>query len=111
MAEVGEAVCVDGLATRVQRPRGWTNQKVLYDAKRHTHTALGLSVRRLAGSCHEHELVGLARLEGLRDVFRAAAALVGRWLHRIPLNEHQCGTAGVAGYPARLDVGSAHEID
>jgi len=29
MAEVGEAVCVDGLATRVQRPRGWANQKVL----------------------------------------------------------------------------------
>jgi hypothetical protein len=27
MAEVGEAVCVDGLATRVQRPRGWANQK------------------------------------------------------------------------------------
>jgi hypothetical protein len=29
MAEVGEAVCVDGLATRVQRPAGWGNQKVL----------------------------------------------------------------------------------
>jgi hypothetical protein len=27
MAEVGEVVCVDGLATRVQRPRGWANQK------------------------------------------------------------------------------------
>jgi hypothetical protein len=23
-----EAVCIDGLATRVQRPRGWANQKV-----------------------------------------------------------------------------------
>jgi hypothetical protein len=33
MATSGEAVCVDGLATRVQRPRGWVNQKVLYDAK------------------------------------------------------------------------------
>jgi hypothetical protein len=39
MACAGEAVVVDGLATRVQRPRGWANQKVLYDAKRHTHTA------------------------------------------------------------------------
>jgi hypothetical protein len=29
MAEVGEAVCVDGLATRVQRPASWANQKVL----------------------------------------------------------------------------------
>ncbi|HEV8653500.1 MAG TPA: hypothetical protein VG276_29910, partial [Actinomycetes bacterium] len=26
MAQTGEAVCVDGLATRVQRPRGWANQ-------------------------------------------------------------------------------------
>jgi hypothetical protein len=34
MAEVGEVVCVDGLATRVQRPRGWGNQKVLYDSCR-----------------------------------------------------------------------------
>ena len=42
MARAGEAVLVDGLGTRVQRPRGWANQKVLYDAKRHTHTAQGL---------------------------------------------------------------------
>jgi hypothetical protein len=42
MAAAGEAVLVDGLGTRVQRPRGWGNQKVLYDAKRHTHTAAGL---------------------------------------------------------------------
>jgi len=27
IAHAGEAVCVDGLATRVQRPRGWANQK------------------------------------------------------------------------------------
>ena len=32
MAGAGEAVVVDGLATRVQRPCGWANQKVLYDA-------------------------------------------------------------------------------
>src|SRR4029453_18967186 len=49
MAEVGEAVCVDGLATRVQRPRGWGNQKVLYDAKRHTHTAQGLALATVHG--------------------------------------------------------------
>jgi hypothetical protein len=36
-----EAVCLDGLAVRVQRPAGWANQKVVYDAKRHTHTAQG----------------------------------------------------------------------
>ena len=71
MAATGEAVCVDGLATRVQRPRSWTNQKVLYDAKRHTHTAQGLAVTTVdgdllwcdggwPGSCHEHELLELS---------------------------------------------------
>ena len=29
MTQAGEAVVVDGLATRVQRPAGWANQKVL----------------------------------------------------------------------------------
>ena len=29
VAAAGEAVCVDGLATRVRRPRGWANQRVL----------------------------------------------------------------------------------
>ncbi len=33
MTVTGEPVLVDGLATRVQRPAGWGNQKVLYDAK------------------------------------------------------------------------------
>jgi hypothetical protein len=78
MARSGEAVCVDGLATRVQRPRGWVNQKVLYDAKRHTHTAQGLAVSTIhgdllwldggwPGSCHEHELLALAGLDGALD--------------------------------------------
>jgi hypothetical protein len=45
----GEAIVVDGLATRVQRPRGWANQKLLYDAKRHTHTAQGMAVATIWG--------------------------------------------------------------
>jgi hypothetical protein len=49
MAAAGEAVCVDGLATRVQRPSGWGNQKVLYDAKRHAHTAQGLAISTIHG--------------------------------------------------------------
>jgi hypothetical protein len=80
MAEVGEAVCVDGLATRVQRPRGWANQKVLYDAKRHTHTAQGLAVSTIhgdllwcdggwPGGCHEQELL---MLSGLGEVLEAS---------------------------------------
>jgi hypothetical protein len=49
MAATGEAAVVDGLATRVQRPRSWANQKVLYDAKRHTHTAQGVAVSTIHG--------------------------------------------------------------
>jgi DDE superfamily endonuclease len=53
---------------------------VLYDPKRHTHTAQGLAVSTIwgdllwldggwPGSCHEHELLGLAGLErALADV-------------------------------------------
>jgi hypothetical protein len=90
MARAGEAVLVDGLATRVQRPGGWTNQKVLYDAKHHAHTAQGLAVSTVwgdllwcdggwPGSCHEHELMDLS---GLRAALDAAgvATVVDRGL-------------------------------
>jgi hypothetical protein len=88
MADAGEAVCVDGLAVRVQRPAGWANQKVLYDAKRHTHTAQGVSVSTIhgdllwcdggwPGSCHEHALLALSGVrEALDDT--QVAALVDR---------------------------------
>ena len=73
MAHSGEVVVVDGLATRVQRPAGWGNQKVLYDAKRHAHTAQGLALSTVwgdllwcdggwPGSCHEQELLALSGL-------------------------------------------------
>jgi hypothetical protein len=86
MARSGEAVVVDGLATRVQRPRGWVNQKVLYDAKRHTHTAQGLALATVhgdllwcdggwPGSCHEQELVKLSGLEGVLDAARVVSLL------------------------------------
>jgi len=78
MVAAGEMVVVDGLATRVQRPHQWANQKVLYDAKRHAHTAQGLAVSTIwgdllwvdggwPGSCHEHELIKLAGLQGVLD--------------------------------------------
>jgi hypothetical protein len=78
MAASGEAAVVDGLATRVQRPHGWTNQKVLYDAKRHAHTAQGLAISTIhgdllwcdggwPGSCHEHELLTLTGLDQVLD--------------------------------------------
>jgi hypothetical protein len=84
MAATSEAVCIDGLATRVQRPRSWANQKVLYDAKRHTHTAQGVVVSTIhgdllwcdggwPGSCHEHELLALSGIGEVLDVTRAVA--------------------------------------
>jgi hypothetical protein len=61
------------LATRVQRPGGWANQKVLYDAKRRTHTAQGVALSTIhgdllwcdggwPGSCHEHEVLAAPRM-------------------------------------------------
>jgi DDE superfamily endonuclease len=86
MATSGETVCVDGLATRVQRPSGWANQKVLYDAKRHTHTAQGLALSTIhgdlgwcdggwPGSCHEHQLLALAGLDQVLDAAGVASLL------------------------------------
>jgi hypothetical protein len=100
MATSGEAVCVDGLAPRVQRPRGWGNQKVLYDAKRHTHTAQGLAVSTIwgdllwvdggwPGSCHEHELIKLAALDQALDNLQVASLL----------------DRGSAGWPGRASTG------
>jgi hypothetical protein len=86
MARAGEAVLLDGLGTRVQRPRGWGNQKMLYDTKRHSHTAQGLALATVwgdllwvdggwPGSCHEHELVTLAGLDGALDGVEVASLL------------------------------------
>jgi hypothetical protein len=86
MATAGEAVLVDGLATRVQRPCGWANQKVLYDAKRHAHTAQGVAVATTwgdllwvdggwPGSCHEQELIALAGLDDALDRVEVASLL------------------------------------
>ena len=99
MAQAGEAVCLDGLATRVQRPRGWANQKVLYDAKRHSHTAQGLALSTIhgdllwvdggwPGSCHEHELLTLAGLEGVLDGVEVASLLDRGFLGMAKAREH-----------------------
>jgi hypothetical protein len=78
LARTGEAVLVDGLATRVQRPCGWANQKVWYDAKRHAHTAQGDLLwcdGGWPGSCHEHELVTLSGLDEVLDASGVASLL------------------------------------
>jgi hypothetical protein len=72
---------VDGLATGVQRPAGWANQKVRYDAKRHAHTAQGVAVSTIhgdllwcdggwPGSRHEQELLALSGLDRVLDAAR-----------------------------------------
>jgi DDE superfamily endonuclease len=86
MAHAGEAVCVDGLAVRVQRPSGWANQRVPYDAKRHAHTAQGVALSTIhgdllwvdggwPGSCHEHELLVLSGLGEVLDATDVATIL------------------------------------
>jgi hypothetical protein len=88
MAAAGEAVCVDGLATRVQRPAGWANQKVLYDAKRHAHTAQGVAVSTIHGDLlwvdggwpgggPEHELLELSGLHQVLDDVEWSACWIG----------------------------------
>jgi hypothetical protein len=70
----------------VQCPRQWGNQKVLYDAKRHAHTAQGVAISTIhgdllwvdggwPGSCHEHELIQLAGLAGVLDDVEVASLL------------------------------------
>ena len=70
----------------MQRPRGWANQKVLYNPKRHSHTAQGLAISsihgdllwvdgRWPGSCYEHELIELSGLEGVLDSVEVASLL------------------------------------
>jgi hypothetical protein len=72
IARAGEAVVVDGLATRVQRPRGWANQKVLLRRQAaHPH--------RPGPSCLDHPrrpAVVRRRLAG--QLPRARAACAGR---------------------------------
>jgi hypothetical protein len=80
---------------------------VLYDAKRHTHTAQGLAPSSVhgdllwvgggwQGSCHEHELVALAGLEGVLDQVEVASLLdrgFGGWPRRANTGMRQSGTA------------------
>jgi hypothetical protein len=99
MAQTGEAVVVDGLATRVQRPAGWANQKVLYDAKRHTHTAQGVALSTVQGdllwvdggwpgSCHEHELLALSRVGEVLDAWGVATILARGFRGLAKVREH-----------------------
>jgi hypothetical protein len=101
MACCGEAIVVDGLATRVQRPCGWANQKVLYDAKRHAHTAQGLAVSTIWGD--------LLWVDGAGQAAATSTSCL-RWrgwttcwtTSRSPA----CWTAGSAGWPKVASTGT-----
>ena len=86
LAATGEAVCVDGLATRVQRPAGWANQQgAVRRQAPHPHRQ-GLSLSTVhgdvlwcdggwPGSCHEQELVALSGLGQVLDAAEVASLL------------------------------------
>jgi hypothetical protein len=120
MTEAGEAVCVDGLATRVQRPGGWANQKVLYDAKRRTHTAQGVALSTIhgdllwcdggwPGSCHEHELLDGQRLQLAdqpvqpRDVLPGVLLVISLHHHQ-QLGQTACGLDDGPVQPLQLGL-------
>jgi hypothetical protein len=100
MAASGEAMVVDRLATRVQRPCGWTTRRCPRDAERHSHTARGLAVATVwgdllwldggrPGSCHEHERLALAGLGGCWTPSRSSA----------------CWTGGSGAWPSNASIG------
>jgi hypothetical protein len=123
MAATSEAVCIDGLATRVQRPRSWANQKVLYDAKRHTHTAQGVVVSTIhgdllwcdggwPGSCHEHELLALSGIAEVLDVTRAVALVDRGFRGLATTRQHWHAPIGDRRTRDRLtDAARAHNRD
>jgi hypothetical protein len=114
MATSGGAILVDGLATRVPRPREWVNQKVLYDAKRRAHTAQGLVVSTIhgdllwcdggwPGDCHEHELLELSGLSAVLDATDVATIIDRGFRGLAKLREHWYAPVG----DRRTRIGSA----
>ena len=101
MAQTGEAVCVDGLATRVQRPAGWANQKVVYDAKRHTHTAQGLSVSTIWGDLLWCDGAGPAAATSTSS--SSCRGLAGCWT---PAASRACWTGGFGAWPSPATTGT-----
>ena len=100
MAEVGEAVVVDGLATRVQRPCGWANQKVLYDAKRHAHTTQGLAISTITATCYGWTGAGRVAV-----MSRSSSSWQGWTTCWTRSRSPACWTAGSAGWPRPARTG------
>jgi hypothetical protein len=105
-------------APRVRRggPRSWANQKVLYDAKRHIHTAQGLAVSTIwgdllwcdggwPGSCHEHELIELSGLSEVLDAADVASLLDRGFRGLAKVREHWHAPVGDRRTKGRLTDG------
>jgi hypothetical protein len=118
-AAAGAAVCVGGLATRVQRPKGVRQPEGPGRPKRHTHTAQGLSVSTSwgdllwldggwPGACHEHELIELAGLQAALDEVQVASLLdrgFGAWPSVARTGMRRSGTAAPStGLPRAAGV-------
>jgi len=88
MATAGE-VCVDGLAVRVQRPAGWAAQKVVYDTKRHAHTAQGVAVSTIHGDLLWCD--GAGRAAATSTTCWRCRASATRWTPRIQLRPGRGG--------------------
>src|SRR4029453_15271660 len=100
MATSGEAVCVDGLATRVQRPAAGATRRCCYDAKRHTHTAQGWRCPRSGVTCCGWTAAGRAA------VTSTSSSSWQRWTRRWTASRSPaCLTAGSVGWPGRASTG------
>src|SRR6266511_6130369 len=101
MAHTGKAVVVDGLGTRVQRPSGWGNQKVLYDPKRHTHTPRAWRYRPSGATCCG--ATGAGRAAATSRSSSSCRGLTGCWT---PPAWSVCWTGGFGAWPSRVSTGT-----
>jgi len=128
LAAAGEAVCVDGLATRAQRPAAGPTRRYCTTPTPPPHRQ-GLAVATIwgdllwvdggwPGSCHEHELLELGGLGGMLDEVEVASLLdrgsagwprhtstgiprSGIAPHHRPAQRRPAGRQPPAGRPAR----------
>jgi hypothetical protein len=89
---------------------------VLYDGKRHAHTAQGLAVSTIhgdllwldggwPGSCHEQELIALSGLERVLDGVEVASLLDRGFRGLARLGEHRHAPVGDRRTKDRLSAG------
>src|SRR5215207_6141243 len=101
LARTGEAVLVDGLATRVQRPCGWANQKVWYDTKRHAHTAQGLAVSTVHG-----DLCGVPAAGRAAATSTSSSRCLGSMRCWTPAAWRACWIGGFGAWPRAASTGT-----